>query len=144
MGADSNQGWRESLQQGGAIAIQDGQIQALIEAARELGYAVFQAECSRAKSKSAVLRAIANAVDYPEYFGSDLDALLDCLTGTALDQSRGALMVLRGLNYDEPGLAPHLPEILETFQDAAGEVRDGDRVLAYVSVAGSPAEDSAG
>lgn len=141
MGADSNHTWRESLQQGGAIAIQNEQAEALIDTAKSMGFAVFQAECKRAKSKSAVLRAIANAVDYPEYFGSDLDALLDCLTGTALDQNKGALMVLRGLNYDEPGLASHLPEILEVFQDAAREVRDGDRILAYICVASLPDED---
>lgn len=135
MEADANLTWQESLRRGGPITVQPSEVESLLAAAKAAGYAVFEADCERAKSKSAVLRAIANAVDYPEYFGSDLDALLDCLTSTVLDQSRGALVVLRRLNHHDAGLAPHVPDILDTFFDASEEVRDNDRVLAYISVA---------
>lgn len=118
----------EQLQAGGRV---DGSAPELVERAQALGYAVFEADCSKAKSLSAVLRAIANAVDYPEYFGSNLDALLDCLTGTVLDQPRGALVILRGLNTEEPGIAPHVDALLETFADAVEYVRDNNRVMAY-------------
>src|SRR5690554_2862562 len=116
------------LQAGGRV---DGSTPDLVERAQALGYAVFEADCSKAKSCSAVLRAIANAVYYPEYFGSNLDALLDCLTGTVLDQPRGALVILRGLNKDEPGIAPHVEGILETFADAVEYLRDNQRILVY-------------
>lgn len=124
---------RNSLQQtiaaGGRV---DGAPAGLSAAAQALGYAIFLVDCDRAKSKSAVLRAIAAAVDFPEYFGGNLDALLDCLTSTVLDQpGAGVLMVLHNLHSDEPGVADHLGDILETFSDAAEYVRDNGRVLAY-------------
>ncbi len=126
--------WQDQLQRGGPIVVQPGEAKAVRQAAQALGYAVFEADCERAKSKSAVLRAIANAVDYPEYFGSDLDALLDCLTTTVADQPGGALLLLCRLNLDEPGLAPHVPDILDTCFDAAEDARDHGRVLAYASL----------
>lgn len=120
---------KQALASGGRV---EGTPALLSEAAAALGYAVFPVDCDRAKSKSAVLRAIASAVDFPEYFGSDLDALLDCLTSTVLYQSgAGALVLLQNLHLDEPGVGTHLEAILETFSDAAEYVRDNGRVLAY-------------
>ncbi len=132
--AGTQMAWQEQLQRGGPLVVQPGEAETVQKAAQALGYVVFEADCARAKSKSAVLRAIANAVDYPEYFGSDLDALLDCLTTTMAEQSHGALLLLRGLNLDEPGLAPHVPDILDTCFDAAEHARDENRVLAYASL----------
>lgn len=107
---------------------------ALVEAAQSAGFAVFSVDCSRAKSKSAVLRAIATAVDFPEYFGSNLDALLDCLTTTVIDQAKpGALIAINGLNVEEPALVEHVEDILTTFADAVEYLRDNGRVLAYAS-----------
>lgn len=116
-----------------------GQVQAaedaLTQAAQALGYALFAVDCARAKSKSAVLRAIATAVDFPEYFGSNLDALLDCLTTTVLDQpAPGALVLLKDVNVDEPALAEHVDDIVTTFADAAEYVRDNGKVLAFARV----------
>jgi len=134
MVADTHEIWQEALQRGGPLTVQPAEIDDLVAAAKNLGYAVFDADCERAKSKSAVLRAIANAVDYPEYFGSDLDALLDCLTSTVLDQTRGGVLVLRSINDQDPGLEPHINDILDTCFDAAEEVRDNGRTLTYVRV----------
>ena len=126
--ASMHESLQQQLQTGGRV---EGAPSDLAAQARALGYAVFEADCSKAKSCSAVLRAIANAVDHPEYFGSNLDALLDCLTGVVLDEQRGALVVLRDLNKDDPGIAAHTEAILETFSDAVEYARDNGRVLAY-------------
>ncbi|ETH99666.1 barstar domain protein, partial [Bordetella pertussis STO1-CHOM-0012] len=63
--------------------------QAVVDATRELGMSLLVADCDRARSRSAVLRAIAKAVDFPEYFGGNLDALYDCLCDTVLDHKTG-------------------------------------------------------
>ncbi|MBU4611242.1 barstar family protein [Achromobacter sp. GG226] len=126
------------IQQGGML--QTHPREPLAAAAEALGYVVFDVDCSRAKSKSAVLRAIASAVDYPEFFGSNLDALLDCLTATVLDAQRpGALVLLVGINAEEPGVGEHVDDILTTFSDAAEYVRDNGRALAFVQVDGGAA-----
>mgnify|MGYP002403290205 CR=1 FL=1 len=128
----SHDSLRQRLQNGGHVPGDEVDSTELAAAAAELGYAVFEVECDRAKSKSAVLRAIAGAVDFPEYFGSNLDALLDCLTSTVLDQQQaGALVVLNNLHHQDPGLAEHVDDIMDTFADAAEYVRDNGRVLAF-------------
>ncbi|GAA5233853.1 barstar family protein [Verticiella sediminum] len=120
---------QEEIRKGGQVQAAED---ALAGAAGALGYAVFPVDCARAKSKSAVLRAIATAVDFPEFFGGNLDALLDCLTATVLDQpGPGALLLLKDINGGEPALAEHLEDIMTTFADAAEYVRDNGKVLAY-------------
>jgi RNAse (barnase) inhibitor barstar len=128
--AGSNDALQQQLQMGGLIPDSYGDPGELAHAAQALGLTVFHVECDRAKSKSAVLRAIAGAVDFPEYFGGNLDALLDCLTTTVLDQQAGALVVLCNLHENEPTLSEHVGDIMDTFADAAEYARDNARVLA--------------
>lgn len=128
--AGSNDGLQRQLQMGGLIPESYGDPGELTHAAQALGLTVFHVDCDRAKSKSAVLRAIAGAVDFPEYFGGNLDALLDCLTATVLDQQTGALVMLCNLHEHEPTLSEHVGDIMETFADAAEYARDNARVLA--------------
>src|SRR5690606_40614839 len=80
---------QRQLNRGGALEHDGLQKEAVVEASRELGLALLVADCDRARSRSAVLRAIAKAVDFPEYFGGNLDALYDCLCDTVLDQKVG-------------------------------------------------------
>src|SRR5690625_5476918 len=84
------------IQQGGLFEAPAGQQAQLNELAQASGLTVMMAECDRARSRSAVLRAVAKAVDYPEFFGNDLEALYDCLTRseehTSELQSRGHLV----------------------------------------------------
>lgn len=75
--------------------------------------------------KKAVLRAIAQALAFPAWFGANLDALYDCLTdlpdSDAPGAARGWVIVLDKL----PG-APHLDAetrtaLLDVFRDAADD-----------------------
>ncbi len=125
---------QQHMQMGGQLPATYTDAQVMVKAARALGLTLFKVDCEKAKSKSAVLRAIASAVDFPEYFGGNLDALLDCLTTTVLDQDAGAVMVLQHLHTQEPGLAEHVGDILDVFSDAAEYARDNGRVLAFACV----------
>src|SRR5690606_32756170 len=62
---------QRQLGRGGAIDHDGLQKEAVVEAAHQLGLALMVADCDRARSRSAVLRAIAKAVDFPEYFGGN-------------------------------------------------------------------------
>lgn len=122
---------QQQMQLGGQVPQTYSDTAELASAAGKLGLTVFTVDCDRAKSKSAVLRAIAGAVDFPEYFGGNLDALLDCLTTTVLDQKEGALVLLNRLHDQEPGLVEHVEDIMDTFADAAEYARENGRVLAF-------------
>jgi len=121
---------QRQLQRGGALD-HAADPPALAEAARAAGLAYFLAECDRARSRSAVLRAIAKAVDFPEYFGSNLDALYDCLCDTVLDQKTGVVLYLDRLHSGDPALQEDCALIEGVCADAAEFARENGRVFAY-------------
>ncbi len=131
----------ECLKNGGALYRTGVDVNALRRAAKALKVAVFEVDCARAKSKSAVLRAIARAVDFPEHFGGNLDALYDCLTDTVLEQKVGMALVLHDLHEDDPGLVEHAPAIAQVCEDTVDFARENGKVFSFIlEKAEGPAE----
>jgi hypothetical protein len=122
----------KQLRKGGGIDGKEVEKQAVVQAARELGLPLLVADCDRARSCSAVLRAIAKAVDFPEFFGSNLDALYDCLCDTVLDQKAGAVLWLYRLHSGDPALEEDAARIEAVCDDAAVFAAENGRVFAYV------------
>lgn len=102
-----------------------------LHAAREAGYTACVVDCDRARSRSAVLRAVAKAVDYPEFFGGNLDALYDCLCDTMLDQKSGLFLWFRHLHSGDPALAQDTVAIEAVCADAIEFANNNDRMFAY-------------
>ena len=105
---------------------------AVVDAAHELGLALFVANCDPARSRSAVLRAIVKAVDFPEYFGGNLDALYDCLCDTVLDHKVGVVLWLYRLHSGDPALEEDAARIEAVCADAAEFAHENGRIFAYV------------
>src|SRR3546814_2276472 len=91
---------QEKLHKGGLLDVSGVSQGQVAEAAQALGMAFYVADCDRARSRSAVLRAIAKAVDFPAFFGGNLDALYDCLCDTIQDQKAGMFLWLHNLHSD--------------------------------------------
>ena len=123
---------QRQLSSGGAIDHGDLQKEAVDEAARELGLAFMVAECDRARSRSAVLRAIAKAVDFPEYFGGNFDALYDCLCDTVLDQKTGVVLWLVKLHSGDPALADDAAQIESVCADVVTFAEENGRAFSYI------------
>ena len=51
------------------------------------------------RDKQALLAAIARALDFPEWFGGNWDALEDCLTDLSWRTARGHVLVLEGAQH---------------------------------------------
>ena len=102
-----------------------------LAAARDAGLTAFVVDCDRARSRSAVLRAVVKAVDYPEYFGGNLDALYDCLCDTMLDQKDGLFLWFRHLHSGDPALAEDAVAIEAVCEDAIEFASNNDRRFAY-------------
>lgn len=105
--------------------------QEAIDAAVESGLAAFVVDCDRARSCSAVLRAVVKATDYPEYFGSDMEALYDSLCDTLMDQKLGMLLWFRRLHSGDKALVDDAQEIAAVCQDVVDFASDNERVFAY-------------
>lgn len=119
------------IQQGGVFEAPSGQRVQLNELAQESGLTVMTAECDRARSRSAVLRAVAKAVDYPEFFGNDLEALYDCLTETVLDQPTGLYLWFNRLHTADEVIAQATADILEVCVDVVDYCARKRRVFIY-------------
>jgi hypothetical protein len=120
------------LRKGGAIDSEGLDKQDMVDATQELGLTLLVADCDRARSRSAVLRAIAKAVDFPEFFGGNLDALYDCLCDTVLDNKSGIVLWLYRLHSGDPALAEDASLIDGVCADAAQFAEENGRVFSYV------------
>src|SRR5690606_33113519 len=99
------QSLQEKLQKGGLVDVVSSERNEVLKVAEEVGMAAFVVDCDRARSRSAVLRAVVKAVDFPEFFGGNLDALYDCLCDTVLDQMGGLFLWFDNLHSGVPALA---------------------------------------
>jgi RNAse (barnase) inhibitor barstar len=108
-------------------------LQALERWAKDSGQRYVEVDLAASGSKKAVLQAIGRALDFPKWYGANLDALYDCLTDLPERGEVGAwLIVLRHLPA-----APVLDDeqraaLLDVFRDAAETFADagvGLRVL---------------
>jgi len=104
----------------------------VLNAARAAGLWGVVTDCERARSRSAVLRAVVKAVDFPEFFGSDLDALYDCLCDTVLDQKTGLLLWFHRLHSGDPALQKDAVLIQEVCDTVVEFAQNNDRVFVYV------------
>src|SRR5690554_6262505 len=98
------QSLQEQLQKGGLVDVASSEQDEVFKAAEQAGVTAFVVDCDRARSRSAVLRAVVKAVDFPEFFGGNLDALFDCLCDTVLDQKTGLFLWFHNLHSGDPGL----------------------------------------
>lgn len=125
------QSLQKKLQKGGLIdASVVSQAEALT-AARAAGMNAFVVDCDRARSRSAVLRAVVKAVDFPEYFGGNLDALYDCLCDTVLDNKNGLFLWFHKLHSGDPALTDDSDAIIGVCADAVEFASNNDRRFAF-------------
>lgn len=80
--------------QGGAYFVDARDRTALIEAAGTLGLVVVTIDCTLAAGRDAGLARMAQALQFPEWFGANWDALQDCLGDLSWLPGTGYLLVL--------------------------------------------------
>ncbi len=126
------QALQKKLQKGGLVDASKANWTELTEPAQALDLTTFVVDCDRARSRSAILRAVVKAVDFPEFFGGDLDAFYDCLCDTIRDQKTGVLMCFDNLHSGDPALADDAAAIIAVCEDAADFARNNEKIFAFV------------
>lgn len=125
---------QKKFQKGGLIDSSAISKEDALEHARAAGLTPYVVDCDRARSRSAVLRAVVKAVDFPEYFGGNLDALYDCICDTVLDQKTGLFLWFESLHSGDPALAEDAAAILAVCDDVVEFAKNNDRCFAYAVV----------
>ncbi|NLY26009.1 MAG: barstar family protein [Alcaligenaceae bacterium] len=128
------QSLQEALQKGGLIDSSVVSREQAFQLAQAAGISAYVVDCDRARSRSAVLRAVVKAVDFPEFFGGNLDALFDCLCDTVLDHKGGVLLWFDNLHSGDPALAEDSQAILSVVADVVEYASNNDRTFVYAVV----------
>lgn len=130
MGKTVDPKWRQLLQNGGDID-PTKDLEVLEAAARERGLAWCVADCDKARSWSAVFRAVVKAVDYPQFFSADFESLFDCLSDTLLDQKEGVVLIFDKLHSADPAIVEQGKAFLQTLNDTVTFAHENGRVFIF-------------
>ena len=122
---------QQQLLQGGELKISTQSLEEVLALAEELELTAFSVECDRARNRSAVFRAVVKAVDFPEFFGGNLDSLYDCLSDTVLDQKDGLFLWFNKLHSGDPALEEDVKAIIDVCLDVSELARNNDKVFSF-------------
>jgi Barstar (barnase inhibitor) len=98
--------------------------------AAELDFWRISIDCKGASTKAGALTRIADTLQFPDYFGMNLDALHDCLTDQLLGSGKnGGVIILQGLHANECGAEADTIRVMNrallgVFEDAADFLAD--------------------
>jgi len=98
--------------------------ESLIAAAEACGYVVFHVDLAHVTDKEDLLDAIGKDMAFPEWFGTNWDALADCLTDLGWRPAEGYLVLLEHCDAMRACAESDLVEALQVFQEAADAWRE--------------------
>ena len=120
-------------------------LESLQAGAQEAEFAWCVADCSKARNRSALFRAVVKAVDYPQFFGGAFDGLYDCLCETVDDQKSGLVLLFDRLHSADPTLEGDIDELKSTLEDVASYASDAGKAFVFgFQEAGRHADDEPG
>lgn len=120
-----------ALSKGGELLLKASDQEKMQSQAEAAGLSFFVADCGKARNRSAILRALAKAVDYPVFFGTDMDALLDCLSETVSDQKQGVVLWIEQLHSGDPSLTEDVQELQGVLSETVAFAQEKKKVFAY-------------
>ncbi|MBN1152533.1 MAG: barstar family protein [Dehalococcoidia bacterium] len=112
--------------------VDEGQIQIAATAAG-LGFA--RIDLREAGDKPGILHAFAGALEFPDYFGMNWDALYDCLTDMSWSPAVGYVMLLTGFQRAADSAPEDLELLTRVLQSAADYWRERE-IRFYAVLAG--------
>lgn len=96
----------------------------LIDGALRNGYEVFRVNLADVRDKQAMLAAIGKAMAFPEWFGHNWDALLDCLADLGWRPAEGYVVILEHCDGIHGLAEADFVQTLQVFEAAANEWRE--------------------
>ncbi|MEW6165475.1 MAG: barstar family protein [Pseudomonadota bacterium] len=103
----------------------DGE-EGLIAGAQQNGLAVFRVNLAGTRDKQEMLAAMGKAMAFPEWFGFNWDALLDCLADLGWRPAEGYVVILEHCDGIHGLAEADFVQALQVFEAAANEWREQD------------------
>lgn len=98
--------------------------EALVAAAEQNGYLVFRIDLATAKNREEMLDLIGKGMGFPEWFGHNWDALLDCLADLGWRPAEGYVVILEHCDGIHGLAEADFVQTLQVFEAAANEWRE--------------------
>jgi len=105
--------------QAGVFVVDARDRAALLAAGPALGFAVVAVDFAGCTHKDEALERIAEALDFPDWFGSNWDALADCLFDLTWKPARGYVLVLDHVEAWRDGARADFDTLVEVLNEAA-------------------------
>lgn len=96
----------------------------LMAAAKAGGLAAFRVDLSNTGDKEQMLTAIAKALEFPDWFGHNFDALADCLADMSWTPADGYLLLLEHCDGIHGKAEQDFVSALQIFNQAANDWRE--------------------
>lgn len=93
-------------------------------AAATLGYNAYRIDLGLATDKNSLLRFFGRSLHFPEWFGENWDALIDCLTDLSWEEADGYVLILQRTDVLREIDPPTIDTFYEVLRDAAATWRD--------------------
>ena len=97
---------------------------ALEEAAENLDYPLHRVNLAQVTDKEAFLEAVGKALNFPDWYGHNWDALADCLTDLSWMAADGYVIILEHSDGFAEAAPTDFAMALSVFQDAADTWRE--------------------
>lgn len=110
----------------GAYFVDARDREALVEAGRALRFRVQAIDLRACIDTDAVLREIAETLEFPDWFGANLDALADCLVDLSWLAAPGYLLVLEHIGAWREQAADDVEAVIGILQDTAARWASDD------------------
>ncbi|HLS05058.1 MAG TPA: barstar family protein [Wenzhouxiangella sp.] len=111
----------------GVYSVSGSELSALLKSAEKLGISPVRIDLHGCSDKPGLLAGIARALEFPDYFGHNWDALGDCLADLSWLGRPAPMLIFGGLD----DLASHDPDSLATLHavlvDSASLARNHQR-----------------
>lgn len=96
----------------------------LVAAAEQNGYRVFRVDLFETEDKDGMFAAIAQAMQFPGWFGYNWDGLLDCLADLSWQPAEGYVVILERCDRVHGLAEADFVHLLQVFEAAANEWRE--------------------
>jgi RNAse (barnase) inhibitor barstar len=101
-----------------------GDVDAIASGADGNGYATFRVDLQGVQDKDGLLDAIARAMDFPDWFGHNWDALADCLGDLSWRPADGYVVLLQNCDGVHGRAESDFVTLMQVFSRAADDWRE--------------------
>ena len=108
----------------GVYHLPAGGLEDVIRAAEANDQAVFRVELRDIRNKDGALTNIAKAMQFPDWFGGNFDALADCLGDLSWHRAAGYVLILEHCDGIHGDAEDDFVSLVDIFSRAAGEWRE--------------------